>query len=475
MEYFDKSKICRDFLNQYSEALYPELLPKLMKVAIYSLYKAYSKWKISMQEIDEFIHFFNYKNRNFELEQNARRLNGNCREEESKYNYDCPPCDEYYIPKNKKIKKLNIGYTPYDNEGGPQTEQNLNCKESYGFGKFYPNDDVYINDSNNFYDENYYIPRTRSFRNIQLYHNRLSNPKFITQEKKIYPHWWWNLKDDIEQEDYSDDDSEMDHRPSKPGRFPKRLEDKLKKKMKRQMRNKSFNGVRTRPVQYPYYDENKIFPNDERNNINTSNDNNNEENENNFNNENYPYQNREYPPSGENSMRRPYGGTSMDGFGRPYLNPENNNINNRMNNSMNINTSPLEINNPNSNYRIPPNTLGFNNGRNIYPDNQSNRIGNYMDNNNYNNINNQSQNNLTGENISTGANATGSNFSSSTLKNQILNKRKMRESTFLSFDKDFNVNGLKKKVRGKAKKGVKYYVSGNQLNEDKRGIRRRKK
>ena len=475
MEYFDKSKICRDFLNQYSEALYPELLPKLMKVAIYSLYKAYSKWKISMQEIDEFIHFFNYKNRNFELEQNARRLNGNCIEEESKYNYDCPPCDEYYIPKNKKIKKLNIGYTPYDNEGAPQTEQNLNCKESYGFGKFYPNDDVYINDSNNFYDENYYIPRTRSFRNIQLYHNRLSNPKFITQEKKIYPHWWWNLKDDIEQEDYSDDDSEMDHRPSKPGRFPKRLEDKLKKKMKRQMRNKSFNGVRTRPVQYPYYDENKIFPNDERNNINTSNDNNNEENENNFNNENYPYQNREYPPSGENSMRRPYGGTSMDGFGRPYLNPENNNINNRMNNSMNINTSPLDINNPNSNYRIPPNTLGFNNGRNIYPDNQSNRIGNYMDNNNYNNINNQSQNNLTGENISTGANATGSNFSSSTLKNQILNKRKMRESTFLSFDKDFNVNGLKKKVRGKAKKGVKYSVSGNQLNEDKRGIRRRKK
>ena len=36
MEYFDKSKICREFLKQYSEALYPELLPKLMKVAIYS-------------------------------------------------------------------------------------------------------------------------------------------------------------------------------------------------------------------------------------------------------------------------------------------------------------------------------------------------------------------------------------------------------------------------------------------------------
>ena len=469
MEFFDKSKICRDFLNQYSEALYPELLPKLMKVAIYSLYKAYSKWKISMQEIDEFIHFFNYKNRNFELEQNARRLNGNCREEESKYNYDCPPCDEYYIPKNKKIKKLNIGYVPNDNERNSGTDENLNCKDSYGFGKFYPNDDVYINDSNNFYDENYYIPRTRSFRNIQLYHKRLSNPKFITQEKKIYPHWWWNLKDDIEQDDYSDDDSEMDHRPSKPGRFPKRLEDKLKKKMKRQMRNKSFNGVRTRPEQYPYYDEDKIFPNDERNNINTSNDNNNEENYNN-NIGRYPYQNMEYPTSGDNTLRRPYGGTAMDGFGRPYLNPENNNVNNRMNNSMNINTSPLDANNQNSNYKMPPNTLGLNNGRNIYPDNQSNRLGNYMD-----NTDNRNQNNITGENISTGANATGSNFSSSTLKNQILNKRKIKESTFLSFDKDFNVNGIKKKVKGKAKKGVKYSVSGNQLNEDKRGIRRRKK
>ena len=462
MEYFDKSKICRDFLNQYSEALYPELLPKLMKVAIYSLYKAYSKWKISMQEIDEFIHFFNYKNRNFELEQNARRLNGNCREEESKYNYDCPPCDEFYIPKNKKIKKLNMGFIPPENAQYPETEQNTKIKDCYGLGKFYPNDDVYINDSNNFYDENYYIPRTRSYRNIQLYHKRLSNPKFITQEKRIYPHWWWNYKDDIEQDDYSDDDSEMDHRPSKPGRFPKKLEDKLKKKMKRQMRNKSFNGMRS--VKIPFYDEERIFSNIDKNNDNTTNNENGNDNySNDNNNEKYPYQNRDYSPSGENTLRRPYGGTAMDGFGRPYLNPENNN--NKMNNSMNVNLSPLDMNNSNLNYRMPPNTLGLNNRRNNYD------MGNNNDNNDY-----KSQNNQTGENNSTGGpNATGSNFSSSTLKNQILNKRMMKESTFLSYDKDFNVNGLRKKVKGKTKKGVKYSVSGNQLNEDKRGIRRRKK
>ena len=215
--------------------------------------------------------------------------------------------------------------------------------------------------------------------------------------------------------------------------------------MKRQIRNKSFNGVR--PVQYPYYDEDKIFPNDERNNLNTSNDNNNNNEDNFNNNERFPpYPNGEYPPSSENTMRRPYGGTAMEGFGRPYLNPENNNINNKINNSMNINTSPIDRNNPNSKYQMPPNTLGFNNGRNVFPNNQNSQMGNYMD-----NVDNRNQNNLTGENISTGANATGSNFSSSTLKNQILNNRKMKESTFLSFDKDFNVNGIKKKVRGKAK------------------------
>ena len=462
MEYFDKSKICREFLKQYSESLYPELLPKLMKVAIYSLYKAYSKWNISMQEIDEFIHFFNYKNRNFELEQNTRKLNNNYREEESKYNYDCPPCDEFYIPKNKKIKKLNMGFIPPENSQYPETEQKTKIKDCYGLGKFYPNDDVYINDSNNFYDENYYIPRTRSYRNIQLYHKRLSNPKFITQEKRIYPHWWWNYKDDIEQDDYSDDESEMDHRPSKPGRFPKKLEDKLKKKMKRQMRNKSFNGMRS--VKIPFYDEERIFSNIDKNNDNTTNNENGNDNySNDNNNEKYPYQNRDYSPSGENTLRRPYGGTAMDGFGRPYLNPENNN--NKMNNSMNVNLSPLDMNNSNLNYRMPPNTLGLNNRRNNYD------MGNNNDNNEY-----KSQNNQTGENNSTGGpNATGSNFSSSTLKNQILNKRMMKESTFLSYDKDFNVNGLRKKVKGKTKKGVKYSVSGNQLNEDKRGIRRRKK
>jgi hypothetical protein len=54
-------------------------------------------------------------------------------------------------------------------------------------------------------------------------------------------------------------------------------------------------------------------------------------------------------------------------------------------------------------------------------------------------------------------------------------KRNIKQSTLLSFDKDFQLNGVFKKVRGKAKSGLKYSLCGNQLKEDKKGIRRRKK
>ena len=54
-------------------------------------------------------------------------------------------------------------------------------------------------------------------------------------------------------------------------------------------------------------------------------------------------------------------------------------------------------------------------------------------------------------------------------------EKNKKESTYLSYDKDFNLNGIIKKVKGKKKKGVKYSVSGNQLNEDQKGIRRIRK
>ena len=172
----------------------------------------------------------------------------------------------------------------------------------------------------------------------------MTNPKFITQEKKIYPHWWWNLKDDIEQDDYSEDDSYIDHRPSRVGRFPKNIEDNLKKKAKRFIRNKSSGG--TRPIMAPLYDEAKIFPNPNSNpsdkNLEYS-----------------PYSKRYYSPSDEDS-HPPLGGTGYDGFRRTFPNPitdnispnkTDNNNNPNDNNTLKINNFPLYTTSPNLDYR----------------------------------------------------------------------------------------------------------------------------
>ena len=477
MEYFNRSKICREFLNQYSDTLFPELLPKLMKVAIYALHKTFHKWNFSMQELDQFINFFNYKNRNFELE-------SNCQDKPP-----CPPCEEYLIPKTNKIQKLNMGFRPPEGQSNSDTENGaIDC---YGYGKFYPNDEVYVNEKNNFYDENYYVPRNHSYRNIQLYHKRLKNPKFITQEKRIYPHWWWNLKDDIEQDDYSEDDSDIDHYPNRRGRFPKEIEDKLKKKAKRFVRNKSFSG--TRPVMTGYYDEKRIFPNA---NITTNNDD--------FNYSFYPR--REHSPTDEISPR-PFSGTSSDGNRRVIPNSVNNDNIKRdtydIANSINLSTSPLYTTSPNFYNRPPlnggitemsrsgiggigpglgssmpglgsimpgigsnpPGIGGMSQGQGTtgIPPNGTIGIGQLI-----------SNPNLTQSGIGTvglSSNITGT----SALKDKLKNKRKIKESSVFSYDKDFNVSSAMIKKKVKEKKGIKYSLFGNELKEDPRGIIRRKK
>ena len=475
MEYINKSKICREFLNQYSDTLYPELLPKLMKVAIYALHKRFHKWYFTLQELDEFINFFNYKNKNFELESN--------------YYNNCPnpPCEEYLEPKDNGIPKLKKRFHQSDGEYNSDAENG--AVDFYDYKKSYPNDDVYINEKNNFFDENYYIPRSHSFRNIQLYNKRLSNPKFNTQEKKIYPHWWWNLKDDIEQDDYSDDDSEKDHVPNRVGRFPKNIEERLKKKAKRNIRNKSFNGIR--PVEDRYYDEERIFPNP---NLTTDK----------FDSPYRPYRRREYSPSDDES-RRPFGGTGYDGFERPFPTSDRRIPSDRFGdriddkNPQELRISPLYQRAPDIRFSAPRQQssplgpisstglagrpgiddtgLGPNSGmggmgeepkREAPSPYSPNGLG----------INPNGPNNPNNPNFTTGIGGvgmSGSIYGTSALKSQILSKRQIKQSTFLSYDKDFNLNGAFKKVKGQAKKGLKYSLSGNQLKEDIKGIRRRKK
>ena len=100
MEFLNESKVCRKFLNQYSEKLIPKLLPRLMKIAIFSLYKTFHKCLFSMQELDQYIKYINDKNKNLELE--SKKDNAPA----------CLTHSNYLKPKLNKIQKLNMRYQP---------------------------------------------------------------------------------------------------------------------------------------------------------------------------------------------------------------------------------------------------------------------------------------------------------------------------------------------------------------------------
>ena len=511
MEYLNKSKICREFLNQYSETLIPELLPKLMKVAIYSLHKAFQKWNFSMAELDQFINYCCSK-KNFEFE--------------CENNLPSPPCQEYLYPQVNRIQKLRMGFQPP--EGFSNSEEDNGIIDCYGYGKYYPNDEVYVNEKNNFYDENYYVPPNHSYRNIQLYHKRLKNPKFITQEKKIYPHWWWNQKDEIEQDDNDDDENSVLDHIGRGDRIPKEIRDRLKKKAKRFPRNKSFSGIH--PVKSRYYDEAKIFPN-----IGA-----------------VPYSRPKegISPSIEDYSRYPYDMRSTDGFGRtkPILtgaNDTDGRSNNPNDNSGYISDKPLyststyfrpqtlgprpgvdesspeafqrtgspRFTDPRGPKEYPgstgprgpneiPGSTGLR-GPNEYPGSTGPRDPNgYPGSTGLGGPNEiPGSTGLRGPNdtVSDGISPLGGKqlsptqisklnrslagrpmsldgtlYGTSVLKTKILTKRKIRESSAFTYDKKFNVIGAKIKKQGQIKKGLKYSLCGNQLKEDERGIIRRK-
>ena len=523
MEYLNQSKICREFLNQYDETLIPELLPKLIKVAIYSLYKTFHKWNFSMQELDQFINFFNYKNRNLELESN----------------YDnappCSPSPNYITPKINSIQKLNMGYQPPEELANSETDSAI--FDCFGYGRFYPNDEVYVNENNNFYDENYYIPKNRSYRNCQLYQKRLKNPKFITQEKRIYPDWWWNLKDDIEQDDYSDDNSVLDHYSRRQDRFPKDIEQALKKKAKHFERPKSYSGIK--PLVTRYYEESKIFPDGNTTSFDNFRD-------------GSPNPRRINSPSDQENSKNKDSMIASDEFRRQIPNtiidrnePKINNHDIRDNPYTTINdpkyaTSPNLRGSPNNltqtdgfggyrtqvignpdigtvgydsgdpkftispNLRGPPNNITQTEGIGGYGDQvignpgvgiagsgsgdpskeglyvirsrvQSQVDPNHMEDGNPNKIQSKQNSEINKSLAAMQMSINRSMLGTSLLKSKILAKKKTKESVALSYDKNFNISGAKVKKKGQIKKGLKYSLAGNQLKEDERGIIRRKR
>ena len=146
MEFILKKKTCRDFLNNYHKEIHPILLPKIIEIGILTLKLSFNKDLFSPDELNDII---------ISLKQ------------------------QYNLQKGKK------SFTNLNNKNF----KNLTEENSINNNK-----DIFYNtiETSNFYDSNYIIPETKSFRNKQLYNNRLENPMFNTLNRNVYPNWWWN-------------------------------------------------------------------------------------------------------------------------------------------------------------------------------------------------------------------------------------------------------------------------------------------
>ena len=486
MEYLNQSKVCRKFLNQYNEKLIPKLLPKLVKIAIFNLYKTFHKCLFSMQELDQYIKLFNDKKGKFELEPN---------------NDNAPPCSpnpDYLTPKLNRIQKLHMNYQ--SPEGLANSENEKEADILYGYRRFFLDDEIYINKKNNFYDENYFIPRTRSYRNIQLYQNRLKNPRFTTQEKKIYPDWWWNLKDDIDQDDYSDDNSKLDHHSGNPYLSPKNKEKVLKKEEKYLQRPNSYDSIK--PVVTRNYEDSNIHPNSNPINYNSYKDNGYYEDPNIFPNgikisyDNYNYKGGNQNPITNNSPSKEENSehhnnmAATDGFNKYFPKIMNDNKESKINNyniryySSNINDAQNYVTSPN--FKGPLNNLALSDGfirdRIQFIGNPGKRDGQpncnidypyYSKDKNQNQLSsNQSleiDKRFPDQQISINCNLCG------TTEPKILNIKHQKESFVLSYDKDFKISESKVKRNGKIKNGLRFLLDGNQIKEYSKTKLRKKK
>ena len=163
MEFVLKKETCRNFLDNYHEEIYPILLPKIIEIGILTLKLSFDKVLFSPDELNEIIDSLN---------------------------------EQYILQKklsSKKtsLKKLKNKYLTLENDFS-QNERHLNRTTLNKLNNKTETNYLKTFDSSNFYDTNYFVPQTKSFRNEQLYNKRLENPMFNTLNKKIYPFWWWN-------------------------------------------------------------------------------------------------------------------------------------------------------------------------------------------------------------------------------------------------------------------------------------------
>lgn len=178
MDFILRKDICKQFLDQYNKIIYPELFSRIIEIGILTLKLSFGKLAFSPGELDDIINSL------------KDQLN-----------------QEQAIFRLKKLKKLtNRLFKPEKIEKMENIEQEKIKNNTISYDDNSKYEHFFIN-TTNFYDSDYFIPETKYFRNKQLYQKRLENPLFVTQNKNVYPFWWWNLP---EQDDSEENDKEKD-------------------------------------------------------------------------------------------------------------------------------------------------------------------------------------------------------------------------------------------------------------------------
>jgi len=169
MELLVKSDICKEFLDKYNKQIYPELLSRIIEIGILTLKLSFNKLTFTPNELDDIIQSLTEQSRFIKI--------------------------DFKLQKLKKLKNKKIEHEHMSKIKEKYNDNKITCNDKY-YNKLFLN-------TSNFYDSNYYIPETKSFRNKQLYQKRLNNPQFTTQNKNVYPFWWWNFPDEGQNESYN--------------------------------------------------------------------------------------------------------------------------------------------------------------------------------------------------------------------------------------------------------------------------------
>jgi hypothetical protein len=147
MELLQRRKFCREFLNGYNEKMHPQIISRVFEIGLLTLRKNYNKILFTKEELDEIIKSFNGKD----------------------YVEILP------LPPLKKKEKSN--------------NQNKIASPS-------PKHNCYLNTK---FNDCPYL-KTKIINKRKLYDKYLLNPNFTTQNSAIYPYWWWNNKEDKNEE-----------------------------------------------------------------------------------------------------------------------------------------------------------------------------------------------------------------------------------------------------------------------------------